>query len=217
MAGAGTAGMMAGGEGRGPTAMFGALFSGLGILFIVFVIAGIIAAVFGYGWAYGAAEPVWRGGDPDIGGGFSKAMSKLGSLIVLAAIVGVVDALLFWSVIVPILIGLFCLYTIPYIMQGNQTGTGSIGASISLSRENFGPTAMLFLGLIVIGIIAGVINAIIGLIPVLGQIVAIAVGSLVGAYCILAVMRWYNLLTGSATVAAATVPPAPPPPTAPTA
>jgi hypothetical protein len=54
------------------------------------------------------------------------------------------------------------------------------------------------------------------LIPVLGQIVAIAVGSLVGAFTILAVMRWYNLLTGSATTAAAAVPPAPPPPAAPT-
>jgi hypothetical protein len=214
MAGGGLAGAMAGGgESRGPMAMFGLLFSGLGLLFVIAVLAGIVIAVFGYGWAYAAAEPLWKGGDPDIGGGFNKALAKLGSLVVLALIVGIVDALLFWTVIVPILIFFFCIYTIPYVMQTNQSGAGAIGASINLAKDNFGPTALLFVALIVVGIVAGIVNGILGLIPLLGQIIAIVVGALVGAYTILAVMRFYNLLTGSATAVPVA---APPPPTTPT-
>jgi hypothetical protein len=212
LAGGGLAGAMSGegGGGRGPAALLALVFSGLGFLFLIAVLAAIVIAIFGYGWAYAAAEPVWQGGDADIGGGFGKAMSKLPQLVILAIIVGVIEMLFFWTIILPILIGLFCIYCIPYIMQGGQSATGSIGASINLAKSNFGPTAMLFLAFIILGFVAGIINAVLGWIPLLGQLVAIAVGSLLGAYGILAIMRFYNLLTGSAT-------PTVPAPTAPTA
>ena len=106
--------------------------------------------------------------------------------------------LLGWTIIVPILIGLFCVYCIPYIMQGNQSGTGAIGASINLAKNNFGPTGLLFLAFVVVGIAAGIVNAILGIIPILGQILALAVGALLGAFAILAVQRFYALLTGAA-------------------
>jgi hypothetical protein len=200
LAGGGLAGAMSGeGGGRGPMALFALVFSGLGFLFLVAVLAAIVIAIFGYGWAYAAAEPVWQGGDADIGGGFSKAMSKLPQLVVLAIIVGVIEMFFFWTIILPILIGLFCIYCIPYIMQGGQSATGSIGASINLAKNNLGPTAMLFLAFIILGFVAGIINAMLAWIPLLGQLIAIAVGSLVGAYGILAIMRFYNLLTGAAT------------------
>lgn len=202
LAGGGLAGAMAGGsDTRGPMAMMGMIFSGLGLLFVVFILVGIVIAIFGYAWAYAAAEPMWRGGDPDIGGGFKKALSKLGSLVVVGLILGAVECLFFWTIIVPLAIGLFCIYTIPYIMQGNQSGTSAIGASINLAKNNLGPTAMLFLGVLVVGLVAGVINAVLGMIPLLGQLVAIVVGALVGAFVILAMMRWYNLLTGTAAAA----------------
>ncbi|HLN47272.1 MAG TPA: hypothetical protein VK216_03315 [Magnetospirillaceae bacterium] len=212
IAGGGLAGAMAGGgDARGPGAMIAMLFSGLGLLFIVALLVGIVIGVFGYAWAYAAAEPIWQGGDPDISGGFSKAMGKLPQLIVLGLIVGVVTLLLFWTFIVPLAVGFFCIYTIPYVMQGNESGTGSIGASINLAKNNFGPTGMLFLALIVVGIVAGIISSILAIIPLLGLIVQLAVTSLVGAFNIAVIMRWYNLLTGAPSAAA------PPAPTAPTA
>ncbi|MBV8172349.1 MAG: hypothetical protein JO219_10520 [Candidatus Eremiobacteraeota bacterium] len=208
----GLAGMAGAGEGgRGPAALAAGIFSGAGLLFLICALVGVLVSVFGYAWAYAAAEPVWKGGDPDIGGGFNRALSKLAPLVVLGIIVVLVAGLLSWTIIVPLAVFFFCLYTIPYVMQGNQSGTGAIGASINLVKDNFGPTAMLFLGLIIVGIVAGIINAILGLIPVLGQIVAIVVASLIGAYSTLAIMRWYTLLTGSAVATAAPAPPAPPP------
>ena len=199
IAGGGMAAILAGGgEGRGGAGLLGLLFSGFGILFLVLCIVAIIVGMLGYAWAYAAAEPVWQGGDPDIGAGFSKALSKLGSLAVLGLIFALVVGLLFWTFIVPILVGLFCVYCIPYIMQGNQSGTGSIGASINLAKNNVGPTGLLFLAFVVVGLAAGIINAILGIIPILGQILALAVGALGGAFGILAIMRFYALLTGAA-------------------
>jgi hypothetical protein len=203
MAGGGLAGaMMNGGDTRGPGAMIAMLFSGLGLLFLVAVLVGIVVSCFGYAWAYAAGEPVWQGGDPDIGGGFSKAMSKLPQLIVLGLVLGLVTLIFIWTFIVPLLVGFFCLYSIPYVMQGNESGTGSIGASINLAKTNAGPTAMLFLALIVVGIVAGIVSSILAIIPLLGLIVQLAVTSLVGAFNILAIQRWYSLLTGTPAAAA---------------
>ncbi len=186
-----------------PAAILPALLGFGGLLVLVGVLVAFGIGMFTYGWAYAAAAPMWGGGDPDISGGFNKAMAKLGPLLVFGIIAALVICLLGWTVIVPILIGLFCLYCLPYIMMGNESGTGAISASIKLSRENFGPTAMLFLGFIVVGVASGIINAVLGMIPLLGNIIGLAVGALVGAYATLASMRFYSLLTGSATAAPA--------------
>jgi hypothetical protein len=206
MAGGGLAGAMAGGgDTRGPGTMLAVLFSGFGLLFLVACIIAVVVGSFGYAWAYAAAEPVWQGGDPDVSGGFSKAMAKLPQLIILGLIFGVVFLFLGWTIIVPILVLLFCMYALPYIMQGNESATGAISASINLSKANMGPTALLIVALIVIGFVAGLVSGIFGLIPLLGWIVQIAVGALIGAFNVLAIMRWYTLLTGTP---AASAPPA---------
>jgi hypothetical protein len=190
----GLAGAMATGDNsRGAGGLFALLFSGLGLLFLVACVVAVIAGMFGYAWAYAAAEPVWQGGDPDIGGGFSKAMAKLPQLIVLGLILGVVFLFLGWTLIVPLAVFLFCAYALPYIIQGNESATGAISASINLAKNNLGPTAMLLLAIVVISFVVGLVGAI----PILGWIVQIVGAPLVGAFNILAIMRWYNLLTGT--------------------
>ena len=186
-----------------PAALLPALLGVGGLLVLIGVLVAFVIAMFTYGWAYAAAAPMWGGGDPDISGGFNKAMAKLGPLVVLGLIVAVVIGLLGWTVIVPILAGLFCLYCLPYIMMANESGTGAISASIKLSRENFGPTAMLFLGFIVVGVASGIINMVLGVVPLLGHILGLGVNALVAAYLTLATIRFYSLLTGSAAAAPA--------------
>jgi len=190
-------GAMSTGDNRAAGGLFAMLFSGLGLLFLVACVVAVVAGMFGYAWAYAAAEPVWQGSDPDISGGFSKAMGKLPQLIVLGLIFGVVFLFLGWTVIVPLLVLLFCAYALPYIIQGNQSATGAISASINLAKNNMGPTAMLVLAVIVVSLVVGLVSGIFGLIPLLGWIIQIAASALVGAFNILAIMRWYNLLTGT--------------------
>src|SRR5271165_14000 len=204
---------MSGNAGAAPAAMMAGLVGVGGLLVLVGIIAAVIISVIAYAWTYAAAEPMWKGGDPDISGGLSKAMEHLGSLVVAGLIVAVVCGLLGITFIGPIIFLFFCIWVTPYIMQANESGTGAIGASFKLTSANFGPSAMLVLGLIVVGIVGFVINAILGFIPLIGHLIGLAVNALVSAYGILAIMRFYNLLTGAPAPAAA----APPAPTAPTA
>jgi len=196
LAGGGMAAILSGGGTHG-AGVLGLLFSGLGFVFVVLCFVAVIVALLGYAWAYAAAESLWQGGDADIGGGLNKALAKVGPLSVLGIILALVSVVLGWTIIVPILVGLFCVYCIPYIMQGNQSGAGAIGASINLAKDNFGPTGILFLAVIVLCIAAVIATKILGFIPILGQLAALAVVALLGAVGILAVQRFYTLLTGA--------------------
>jgi hypothetical protein len=210
IAGGGLAGAMTGGgEGRGAGGMAALLFSGVGLVFIVALAIAVILGAFSAVWAYCAGEPVWSGADPDIGGGFSKAMTKLPAIAVLGLIFALV-ILLAWTFIVPLVVGLFFaifgLYTVPFIVQGNQSAFGAISASMKLTQANFQTTLMLLLGLIVVGVACGIVNAILGIIPILGALVALAVAALAQGFSILAVWRFYNLLTGAAAPTAPATP-----------
>jgi hypothetical protein len=218
MAGGGAAGMMgAGGEGRGAGGLLAALFTGAGLLFLVALVIAVIIGAFGSVWAYAAAEPVWSGGDPDIGGGFSKAMSRLSAIIVLGLIAAVIVCLA-WTFIVPLAAAIFFLgwglYIVPIILKDNQSAFAAISASMKLSNEARNTTWMLLLGLLVIGVGTGIVNAIIGIIPFLGALVGLAVGALAQGLGALAVWRFYNIVTGAATptppVVAAAGPPTTP-------
>jgi hypothetical protein len=218
-AGAGLAGAMAGGgEGRGG-GIAAMLFSGVGLVFLVALVIGVIVGAFALVWTYAAAEPVWSGGDPDIGGGFSKAMARLSAVAVLGLIFAVM-ACLGWTIIVPIAAAIFFLgwglYIVPLIVKENQSAIDAIKGSIKLSNEQRNPSWMLLLGLIIIGFASGVVNAILGVIPFLGWIVGLCVSALAQGLSALAVWRFYNLVTGAATPTAPAVASAPPPPSAPT-
>jgi hypothetical protein len=214
-AGGGMAGMMgAGGEGRGAGGLVAALFTGVGLLFLVALVIAVIVGAFATVWAYAAAEPVWSGGDPDIGGGFSKAMSRLPAIAILG-LIGAVILCLSWTFIVPLAAAVFFLgwglYIVPLIVKDNQSAFGAISGSMKLSGEARNPTWMLLLGLLVVGVACGVVNAILGIIPILGAIVALAVSALAQGFSALAVWRFYNLVTGAAapTAVAASPPSAP--------
>ncbi len=182
--------------------------AGLGFLSFILIGVGVLIAciivMLTLAWGVEAAEPMWSGGAPDIGGGIGRAMSKLAPIAIGGLIVGLVLVLLGITFIGPIIWGFFCIFVLPLIVLGNQTGTGAIGASIKMVRENFGPTALLFLGLIVVGIAGGIVNGILSIIPILGSLAALAVSAVLGAFNVLAIVRWYKLLTGSATSMAVT-------------
>jgi hypothetical protein len=69
---------------------------------------------------------------------------------------------------------------------------------------------MAVLAVIVAYIASIVISMVLGIIPIIGQIVSLLVGALTFAYAITVVTRFYSLLQSGAVVAATPVPPSPP-------
>ncbi|MDQ6780876.1 MAG: hypothetical protein M3Z37_06960, partial [Candidatus Eremiobacteraeota bacterium] len=162
-----------------------------------------------------AAEHVWHGGGPDLGAGVSKGLSKLPTLLVLF-LIGCVIALIciplmFILIGVPlaIVLGFFFMYTLPAVVVGDRGAVEAMRESWNLVRANFGPSAMAFLGIVVVNIIGAIVRNLFHAIPFLTVIVWFVVGGLIAAYSALVLVRFYDLLRGSAATPATIPTPGP--------
>jgi hypothetical protein len=198
------------------------------IWFIIALIIAVVLNLIAQAAVIGGSESVWEGRSPDLAAGLGRAFAKIGDLFLFGLVAGICAALVSWTVVGPIIIGFFFMFAPAAIVIGNQNAFGAIGTSWRLTTQNFAPSASAFLGIVVVGICAAIINFILALIPILGQIVALLVVGFVVAFAALVAVRFYDLLLGSATPLPAAVagmpavpmsqpssPPQPPPPVTP--
>lgn len=180
-----------------------------GLALLVAFIIGIVAN----GAAVSASESAWQSGTADVGGGFSRALAKAGDLVVCAIVLGVIFIAISWTVIGPLAEFFLMLYVLPAVVVGGESAFQAMGTSWNMATKNAGPTFGAFIGIILTWIVVFVINAVIGHIPVLGWIVSLLLNALLSAYVALVVVRFYDLLRGSATATVVPTSPPPPPPT----
>jgi len=176
-------------------------FFGLAAL-VAFVIALIADAA-----TVAAAESAWSTGVADLSGGFSRAMSKLGDLVVAGIVLCLICAVIAITIVGPLILLFLMLYVLPAIVVGGESAFQAMGTSWNLATKNFGATFAAFIGIVLVGIVAAIVNSIISHIPILGVIISLAINGLLGAFGALVVVRFYDLLRGSATATAAPPPP----------
>jgi len=192
-----------------------AMLGGFGILGTVLLILAILIALVANASVIAASEGVWQGRPADLSGGISRAIGKLPHLIVAAilifllAIIPTLLAIFVIGIFLLIALGFFMMYVFPSIMVGNEGGASSLGASFRLAKENFGPSALAFVGIVVVLVIGNIINTIFSHVIGLNFIIAFVVGGLTSAYAALVSVRFYDLLRGSAVPAVGTPPPLP--------
>jgi hypothetical protein len=189
-----------------PTALWTILAASLPFFGIAGLVAFVIALIAD-GATVAAAESAWSTGVADISGGFSRAMSKLGDLVVAAIVLLIICAVLAITFVGPLILLFLMLYVLPAIVVGGESAFQAMGTSWNLATKNFGATFAAFIGIVLVAVVAMVVNAVLHYIPVLGWLASLALNGLLSAFGALVVVRFYDLLRGSATATAA------PPPT----
>lgn len=186
--------------GSHPSGAAGLLAAG-GVTFIIGCVVLVLLSLLANAMVVGASERVWHGEPPDLSGGISRALGKLGPLVVLfiiAIIIGIVCGLLAILAGLGILIGLvlafFFMYTLPGIIIGNQGAMEALGTSSRLVRANLGPSLVAFLGIVVVSVIGQIIVVVLSHIPVINFIAGFVVGGATAAYAALVTVRMYDLL-----------------------
>jgi len=196
-----------------PMALVPIITASLGWFGIVGLVVFVIALI-GDGAAVAAAESAWSTGVADLSGGFNRAMSKLGDLVVAAVVLCLICAVIFLTFIGPLILVFLMLYVLPAIVVGGESAFQAMGTSWNMATKNVGATFAAFIGIFLVGIVVTIVNSILGHIPVLGWIIALVLNGLLGAYGALVIVRFYDLLRGSASATAVpTSAPPPPPPT----
>lgn len=184
-----------------------AAFAGVGSLtllvgFVVIVLLFLLAQAV----VMAAAENVWHGQPADLGSGVSRALTKLPplfGLFLIAVLIGLVCGVLVIAaglgILLAIVLGFFFMFAVPAIVIGNEGVMQALGTSYRLVRANMGPSAIAFLGIVVVTLVGHFISNLFVHIPLLGIIVAFILGGLTYAYSALVAVRFYDLLRGSAT------------------
>ena len=162
-----------------------------GIAFALVILFALVVVTFAYAWALAAAEPVWTGGDPALERGFHRAAATFAQLIAFEVLIALLSIASLVIVIGPIIVGVLAIYGPPYIVLGGRSATQAIGDSFRLASENLGETLILVLAFIVIVFLALIALPLVIFVP-LGPIV---IGLITRSYVVLAVVRFYGLLS----------------------
>ena len=185
-----------------------AVMAALGSVGLLAGIAGIVAALvlaIANAAVISGAESLWQGRSLNLGGDIGVGLSKLPQMIVaflvllIPFIICGLLAAVFIGIPLLIVLGFLMMFVIPAIVVGGASGVAAVGESWRLTTKNFGPSAMAFLAVVVIAILGSIVNLILGHIPILGQIIALVVSVAVGVFTALVVVRFYDLIRGSAT------------------
>lgn len=193
------------------------IIAGMGMWLGLGVFVACIIQFIALGATAAASESAWQTGTADVAGGVARALSKVGDLILYGIVFGVVMTVIGWTVIGGLAWAFLMLYAVPAIVVGGESAFAAMGTSWNVATKNAGPTFAAFIGIVLMWIVVLIVNMVIGHLPIIGWIVSLILNSLLGAYIALVVVRFYDLLLGTASATAVAPVAPPPPPTTPTA
>jgi hypothetical protein len=174
----------------------GALVAGLGGLLLGGLITLAIASVINVltiGMTSGMGIAAWRTGTASISDG-TAVFSNGGALQTMIAwmIIGAVLAfipVLGWLALIVLMFLL--IYAIPAAIT-NGTGAGaSFSESVNVVTRNFGTTAIVIVLIFCIGLVGGILGAVVGHVPFLGGVVRTVIQQVILAYGTLVICGEY--------------------------
>ncbi|MBI5640976.1 MAG: hypothetical protein HZA17_11170 [Nitrospirae bacterium] len=187
-----------GGAMQSPAGMMssiGALMGGV----VLIGIAGTVLGLFAHGMTVGMVNEVFEKGSTSINGGISIAMSRFAQLLVGAVLVGLAVAVGMMLLLIPGLIAAFFLmFTFIIVVVDNMGAVDAMKRSIDLVKKNLSDMVIFFIAVMAAGVVFGILNMILNVIPLLGQLLSMALMGLFGGYISVVMMKVYRELTGKA-------------------
>lgn len=157
----------------------GAAVSGMFAVLILSSILGFIA----HGMTVAMADDAVREVPVSLKTGFNKTLAKILPLIISAVLVGIIVSIGFILLVIPGIIAAFLLmFTFLAVMLDNENAFKAMGKSFKMVTGHFSAVFVLFLVLIALGLLSGIISTVVGMIPILGVVLAIIVSAVYTGY-----------------------------------
>jgi hypothetical protein len=187
-------GLMGGGmhSPGGMMPLIGAMMGGLFIVAVLGTILGLIA----HGMTVGMAREVIEKGSTSLNSGFSVAMGRLAQLVVASTLVGIIVFVGFMLLFIPGLIAAFFLmFTFVSVIVDNTGAVEAMKKSYATVKTNLNDSIVFFIGMIAVGVVFAVANAVLNVIPILGQLLGMALIGAFGGYISVVIVKVYLELT----------------------
>jgi hypothetical protein len=176
--------------------------------------AGILAGMFGFlalsvltgilslmaaGVTLVMARDAVAGREPSVGDAVGEVTSRLGDVLIASIlvmlIVGLLGMVFFFLLGLPGLIAAFFLiYTLPAVLLDNLPAIDAIKRSVTLVKNNIGPTALFIVGCLVAWVVIYLVGRVVGAIPLLGHLAQAVLLGVAIAYFAIVGVRVYQTL-----------------------
>lgn len=157
----------------------GAAFAGVMVLSILSALVIFLAHSMTVGMALDAVEDR----SVSLKGGWVQVMERIVPLIIAVILVGLLTGIGMSLLILPgLIVGFFLMFTFASVMVERKHALPAIKTSFRVVSSNFGAVFVVFLVMLALGFLFLLVNVIIGMIPILGPLVAIVVSSAFSAF-----------------------------------
>ena len=165
---------------------------------ITLAVIGSILGLLGHGMTVLMANDALTGQPVRLADAWNRATARIVPLILASLLVGIIVTIGFVLLILPgIVLAFFLMFTFVALMLDESNPLQAIGRSFGVVKDNFASVFVFFLVLIALAVLVGVVNTVIGLIPILGQILAVIIGSVYASFVSVFVVAVYNELSAS--------------------
>lgn len=164
--------------------------------FITLMIIGSIVGLLGHGMTVLMAHDALTGNAVSLKDAWTRATGRIVALVLASLLVGIIVSLGFVLLVIPgIILAFFLMFTFVALMLTESNPLQAIGHSFRVVKQHFASVFVFFLVLIALGVLVGILNVVIGLIPVLGSILAVILGSVYATFVSVFVVAVFNALT----------------------
>jgi hypothetical protein len=171
---------------------YGAMTGGVFILSLL----GIVLYLFAHGMTIAMAMEVIEKGTTSLNRGITITMDRFGPLLGASILVGLMVAVGFMLLIIPgLLASFFFMLTFVAVIVENLDAVKAMKRSYGVVRSRLQDSVILFVALIVIGLALGVVNAVLNAIPLIGQLLSMALIATYGGYVSIVMAKGYKELT----------------------
>ncbi|MFP3958998.1 MAG: hypothetical protein ACLFUX_02415 [Spirochaetaceae bacterium] len=161
---------------------------------VVSILSGIVG-LLAHGMTVAMADQALDGSSATLATGWSRLTSRLVAILIASVLIGILVSVGMMLLVLPGLIVAFLLmFTLVAVMVDGAGAFDSLVRSFRTVTGNFRATFVVFLVLIALGVLAGLVSIILGLIPVLGVILTMVVSALYTGYVTIFIVRAYREL-----------------------
>ena len=165
--------------------------------FLVGIISGIVG-LLAHGMTVAMANMALNGEAPTLSSGWARFMTRLVPVVVASILMGLIIGLGTMLLVLPGIVAAFLLvFTIVAVVVDDLTAGQALSRSVTTVTRNFGATFVFFLVVLGLGIIAGIVSAIVGAIPLLGAILTMIVSAAFTGFLTIFTLATYRELSAA--------------------
>jgi hypothetical protein len=163
---------------------------------IAILIFGSIVGLIAHGMTVMMADDAIHGRTVQLSTAWNRTRDRLVPLVITAVVVGVVTSLGLVLLVLPgVVIAFFLMFSFAALMVHELPPMSALSRSFRVVKGNFAATFVFFLIMIALGVLMGLVNLVLGMIPVLGALVSLIVASAYASFLSIFVVAVYRGLT----------------------